>query len=74
MLNLVVRVASYFTPFFFANDFAANNKVPKHIATYTVTVSSFFLVRERDPIAHRDESAVPPSRIVFRSSAVWALC
>lgn len=67
-------VASYFTPFFFANDFAANNKVPKHIATYTVTVSFFSLLAERDPIADHDESAVPSSRIIFRSSSVWSLC
>jgi hypothetical protein len=37
-------VNSYFTPFFFANDWAHNNNLSPHIATYTVTVSPILLL------------------------------
>lgn len=38
--NLSRCFFSYFTPFWFANDFAITNGLPAHIATYSTTVSA----------------------------------
>jgi hypothetical protein len=43
-LNLSRYFPSYFTPFWFANDFAITNGLPSHIATYSTTVSTHVTV------------------------------